>query len=221
MELHIEIPLYIRTVQLSKRRLKKYYEKNKTKKKIPLKYQTKEYSWLKIKGKELLVHTSTKEPVISNPLSYGTPKIISINGQAIYNGSVNEHTRNKIVSSIKKSISFYLNNIEPIDLKDYPISLKAEIHDTIRERHQLWDVDNRGWIYVKAFQDLLKSSGVIIEDCNLFINDSGGCKFIPVSSSEERKLIFILKSETDERVIKNVEYIKELENEFSRLLKSN
>ena len=151
----IEIPNYLRKVKLSEARKKKYYVKGKNEP-VAKKYNnTEHYEWVKFKGQYFLVDVETRERVISNPRAAGTPRFITINGQKIYNGEIDKHVRNKVLSSIKDSFAPYINKLPVIT--EYPIRIDMEIHDTIREpsSNAMWDVDNRAWTYIKAFQDCL------------------------------------------------------------------
>ncbi len=104
-------------------------------------------------------------------------------------------------------------SMKPIDISDFPIRLEAEIHDTIlSEGKSLWDIDNRFYMYGKAFQDVLtgnkvrgfaRGTVVIPDDHNLFISKPPAPLFIPVDTTEERKLVFILLKEDDPRILNN------------------
>jgi hypothetical protein len=212
----IEIPNYIRQVQLSASRMPKFYEMVKGKlkgKALPLKYQTPDYKFrVVMKGKKAKTLLCDKhgQPVVSNPQSQGTPRLYTINGQDLYNSNIHTHTRNKIVTAIKKSLQPYLLRMPAIKLEDYPLIIKMEVHDLIKDpllKNQDWDLDNRaqGW-YVKCFQDLLKSEGKIIEDSIQYITGPPAPVFIPVEKAEDRKLVFIICSDTREIIINNDYY---------------
>lgn len=226
----IEIPNYLRKVKLSEARKKKYYVKGKNEP-VAKKYNnTEHYEWVKFKGQYFLVDVETRERVISNPRAAGTPRFITINGQKIYNGEIDKHVRNKVLSSIKDSFAPYINKLPVIT--EYPIRIDMEIHDTIREpsSNALWDVDNRAWPYIKAFQDCLtgnkdkagkkRNRQIIPDDNNLFIPRSPSPLFVPVEDEKDRKLVFIISNETDPRVINNKEHQKQLNKakyEFTRV----
>jgi hypothetical protein len=221
----IEIPQYIREVKLSESRLKTYYELGKKHPKAK-KYHNKtkyEYrTWPGFGKRKFLVDISTNERVLANPRAAGTARIITINGQKIYNGEVSRHIRNKVLSEIKNSFAPYLEKLK--DITEFPVRIEMEVHDVIREPHSksLWDLDNRAWPYIKAFQDCLTGnkdkkgkfrSKVIIEDDNiLYITQPPVPKFIPIENEEERKLVFTIRKEEDERIIGNKGFKEELEN---------
>lgn len=211
----IIIPNYLRKVKLSEsRKVKLYSAGNLPKAK---KYQDKsKYDWAIVNGKSVLVELSTGNPVIANPKAMGTAKWQTINGQAIYNGQMHTHSRAKIFNELKESFAEYINKMDVIT--NTPIRIQAEIHDTVYEAGSLWDVDNRSWPYIKAFQDCLTGNRdkngvarnkIIIEDDNiLFITQPAVPLFIPVDTEAERMLVFRIIEETDERILKHPAYCK-------------
>jgi Holliday junction resolvase RusA-like endonuclease len=214
----VEIPEYIREVQVSKSRMKKYYEFAKKHPKAEIYKDRKKYDWKKVKGfgeRKFLVDLKTGERVVANPRAAGTAKYEVINGQKIYSGMVHPTMRARIFSTLKDFLKPFMQKLPKIDA---PVKIRCEIHDTIREAKSksLWDLDNRGWPYIKAFQDLLVDLEVIHDDNVLFITGSGGIEFNPVSSNEERKLVFIIEKETDKAVIAKLNKVKD---EMSRLSK--
>lgn len=210
----IEIPEYIRKVLMSKKRMKKYYVKDK--KDLPKKYSDKtKYDYKEFKSstgkgtKFILIDLLTKEKVIANPKVFGTEKWKVINGQKIYNGEVGKWERNTLMQTIKESYVEILKNIKPFNIKLFPITIKVEVHDMITDpicKGQLWDVGNRVFPYFKGFEDALKKHNIIPDDNIMFITQSPAPIFIPVDRTEDRKLIFIIASETDPRIINHKQY---------------
>jgi hypothetical protein len=220
----VEIPQYIRKVELSKARQVKYYELGKKMPKAKKYTDTKKYEYQQIPGfglRKFLIDLQTKQRVIANPLAAGTARNVVINGQKIYNGEINQHTRNKVLSTIKASFIPYINKLEQIT--KFPITIRCEIHDVIRESsgNSLWDIDNRSYPYIKAFQDcltgnkgrdcILKCKQVIPDDNILYITQAPVPKFIPVDKEEDRKLIFYIEEEIDERILNHVGFMEELQ----------
>lgn len=218
----IEIPAYIRKVKLSESRLTKYYQKGKTPPKAQKYLDRTLYGWKKLKGKEYLCDLTTGERVVANPRAAGTPRYVTINGQKIYNGEISMHIRNKVLGEIKDSFAPFINNLAVIDKDAFPLVIQMELHDTIREDSSkaLWDVDNRAWPYIKAFQDCLtgnkdkkgkmRNKQVIPDDNVLFITQPPVPKFIPVEDESNRKLVFIITSETDKRITQDKEFCRQL-----------
>lgn len=211
------MPEYIRRVKLSESRRTKYYELGK---KIPksAKYRdNSKYKYQEIKGyakRRFLVDIATGERVIANPRAAGTPNWVVINGQKIYNGEVAGPIRNKMMKEIKAFMAPFIAKLDPI--KDFPIRINMEIHDVIKEDgYSLWDVDNRAWPYIKAFQDCLTGDRgnckmVITDDNCMYITQPPVPLFIPVSDSKDRKLVFTITKETDKRVLTQKDYCNTL-----------
>jgi hypothetical protein len=95
--------------------------------------------------------TDKLERVIVNPKKVGKKRIMKISGQAIYAGLDSPFTRTKITTQIKESFLPYVSSLPVID--DYPLSLTFTILDAIEKGR--WDLDNRIWLYVKCFNDLM------------------------------------------------------------------
>jgi len=217
----IEIPKYIRQVRLSEKRITKYYEQGKKAPKSQKYYDKTKYDWKSFAGRLFLVDLKSGERVIANPRAQGTPRDITINGQKIYNGEVNKNVRNKILSEIKSSFAPYVDKLEPVP-KGCPIRIEMEIHDVIKSPGSgaFWDLDNRSYPYIKAFQDCLtgnrikggKATNKVIvpEDHVMYITQPPVPLFIPVENEEDRKLVFRLIKETDDRILKHKIYQEEL-----------
>ena len=221
----VEMPRYIRKVKLSEARLRKYFELGK---KLPIakKYADRtKYAYQQWDNKKsYLVDLETKERVVANPRAAGTPRYITINGQKIYNGEASKHIRNKILSSIKKEMAPYIDKMDVVT--EFPLIIEMELHDTIREESSksLWDLDNRSWPYIKAFQDCLtgnkdkhgkrRNRQIIPDDNILFITTPPVPKFIPVDSEDERKLVFRILKETDKRILDHIDHKLQLKEEY-------
>lgn len=208
----VELPQYIRQVKLSNSRMAKYYEYGK-KHKLPKKYQdTKLFGYKEVKmgGKvrKFLTNLITNERVVANPMSKGTPKWYLINGQDLYNGNMKEHARNKIITAIKENFRPYVKGLPPIT--KFPVRIQGELHDLMYDplnKNQLWDVDNRTLgFYIKAFQDLLKAEGIIPDDNVLYITQPPVPLFVPVETTEERKLLFRFYHDQRDCIVNSTHY---------------
>lgn len=152
---------------------------------------------------------SNNERIISNPRRVGTPRLMVINGQSIYSGALKEHARGTIMDAIKSSFAPYLQNTPKIT--EYPIRIRCYLYDTVKNEFDnskdleaegiRWDIGNRMYPYMKAFADLLtiggKFKGVTIDkiledDDRLHLVEDGGCVFMPIEKSENRKLVFVI-----------------------------
>lgn len=169
----IRIPM-LRDVKLSDARRKKYYvlEPNKIIK-LPLKYQdTQKFDFLPIKrtkGKVMMLcDLTTKKPIVANPIAEGTPKIIRINFQMIWNNQISEHSRNIIALAVKESFKVELTKVVPI-VGDYPIKTSFIVHS----KDEKQDVDNLTILYIKTFHDTLVDLGIIPDDTLKYLKGYG------------------------------------------------
>lgn len=142
------------------------------------------------------------------------PTFAKINYQSIYNGKYQRHTRALIMDSIHKFIESYLigykNTLSTAIISDLDPLLPYKITLTIHCNKDLckvrmfngklsynlsdkkyipkWDLDNLGFIWIKAFQDVATQNRLIEDDSIEFIQNLSinwiECKY------EDRKLIF-------------------------------
>jgi hypothetical protein len=214
----IEVPLYIRRVKLSDRRKPTYYELGR-KIKVPKKYLDKrkyDYKpWKYTSGyKMILTDLATKKRVIKNSKSMDKPRIQVINGQDIYNQNIVQESRNKLLKAIKDFfVPFIEEQMEPLDLSDLPVRIECEVHyPYLAEGNSMpWDMDNHFWLYQKGFQDVLQGYKgkdkqptcrvMIPEDNTLCISKPPSPLHIPVDTYEERKIVFFIYKEWDERIL--------------------
>lgn len=214
----IEIPQYIREVEMSKSRSAKYFIKEELGKKIiPLKYQNGNYMWLQDKvqrkGKSVLktflVNAETLEKIVANSRTVGKPKMKTINSQDIYSGRIREFAKEKMKKAIKQSYEKHLLNIPKLDISDFPIRILVKLYDTYEIENKLnWDVGNRFWIYGKCFEDCLTDFGIIPDDHRGLITQPPTPLFTPVEKTTDRKLIFLLYKDTRDEIHNNEHYKK-------------
>lgn len=215
MKIVIEFPNYPRKVEIAKARRIKYFTPNKPPKAIKYNDRSK-YQYLSKPGdKDLFLYElSTNLKVISNPKAAGTPSYEIINAQKLYNQHMTSFTRAKIITFLHNYFKFELSNKEKTcraikALSEIsPLRMSLEIHDTIKvDDNSYWDAGNRGWLYVKAFEDTLTELGIIKDDNTLFIPRPCSYLHIPVHKDIERKLVIIIEAETDPRILGNKEYM--------------
>lgn len=171
-------------------------------------------------------------PVIANHTKAGKPRMYLIKGQDIYSGNLREHMRGFVMDKIKECYYPFIKDLKPIDI--YPIKIRCEVHDTIKNNYAKnekdefggrWDIDNLVYPYLKAFPDLLVRESILKDDDRLHLPSSIHADFVPIDNHEDRKLIFII--EKDERdVLKNnklfCQFHKDsFESEDSLLIKDN
>jgi len=216
----LTIPLYIRQYVKSKSTAAKYYQRDKKKLVIPNKYIKNKhlYAWAKfpttykgLKGyKEFLVEKASGKRIIANEHRVGKENLRNINGQAIYNGQIQEHDRNNMIGQIKDSFRQHIQAIKPITR--FPLYIKVLLYDTIIDEDfsngQDWDVDNRFFPYGKAFSDELKKQGKIPDDNRYYITTPPHVIFVPVPDIEDRKLVIRIYKDNRSIIINNYLYIR-------------
>ena len=171
---------------MSNRRRPTYYT---SKDRIPKKYQDPSFHFDR-KGR---LCTEDGQPIIRNAKTVNTPRMKKINGQDFYAGSTRPVIRVKIVNAIKDSFRPYLRKIHKIPKEKYPIQISCEMYDVPGKAD--WDLDNK-WIYLKVFQDLLVQEKIIVDDNITYISKAASMEFFPVETTEERKLVFHITSDT-------------------------
>ena len=191
--IEIIIPEYITHVQLSKSRRPKYYRKGG---KIPKKYA--KYKKFDLKGR---LCDGAGDPIIANPATVNKPRLQKINGQQLYSGNMNPMMRSKVVNEIKKFMSSFTKDVEPVQV---PIRVESDLYAPMAARN--WDLDNQ-WIYHKCFLDALVSSGVLPDDNIMFITQAPAFRYFPVDMPEERKIIYRLIPEDRPEILEHPSYV--------------
>lgn len=165
----INIPM-LRYIKLSDSRRAKYFVYNPIKPpKLAVKYQDRtKYDYVDHKTSsgnvKILYNLITNERVVANPKSIGTPKVIKINFQMLWNNAVSTHTRNKVALELKESFIPTLQTIEPIK-GGFPIMTTFTIHSKNEDQ----DVDNLTILYIKTFHDTLTFLQIIPDDTLQYI----------------------------------------------------
>lgn len=180
--------------------------------------------------KFMLCHKETKQPVLANPKTAGTPKLQRINAQDFYAGFNAPHIRGKIMQTIKMSFLPYVKDLPVIET--YPVRIRLEIVDTVKNSFDRakeglgtrFDVDNRAYPYNKAFLDLLATGktgelGIdeqpivyfepkLRDDDRLHVTEAGGALFTPLpdGNDENRRLRFIIMIDDRPSIITHPDY---------------
>ena len=209
--LKIEIPDFITKIKTANARKAIYYEKSG--KHVPTESKLKhitplgkcKYEWLSkyigTRHKIVLCDIKTKEPLVKNSRSAGTPRYLVIKGNTIYAGIGGFINRMIIINGIKNDFRQYFKGNSKII--NYPIYLVFTMYDelnlkTTKSKSKSQDLDNRLSIYIKASQDLMKEVGIIIDDDLSYIRKTT-YEFI---ESKKRKLV-ITGYKYDEKKITN------------------
>lgn len=149
----ITIPKFAREIKVTNARRAKYYHESEN---IPKKYQNSDYNWLLHKGKTVLCNLITKEPVIKNPTTAGTPRFETINGNDLWSGAKRDDYKDIFKASIQ--VWFWecikLLNLEKTNLNEslYPLQIEL-IFYTYKEEQ---DLDNLDLWYRKCFLDAIQ-----------------------------------------------------------------
>lgn len=165
------------------------------------------------------------EKVLANPKQAGEPKYRIINGQNIYNHTLDPFTLGKIFDAIK--LCYYnkfktiepqlLNSLRKLINESYPLIIEVEVLDTVKNffdntkegNGKRWDVGNRADPYMKTFLDFLtmgyKDSNdkvllqpIIEDDDRLHVSSGNNAIFTPIENEYERALIFHIYQDTRE-----------------------
>jgi hypothetical protein len=178
-------------VKMSNRRRATYYT---SKDKIPKKFQDPTFGYDR-KGR---LCTNDGQPIIRNARSVNTPRMKKINGQDFYAGNTRPVMRVKVVNAIKDAFRPYLRKVRKIPKDKFPIQISCAMYDVAGKADS--DLDNK-WIYLKVFQDLIVNEKLIPDDNIKYVSKAASMEFFPVETTEERKLVFTITSDTREHTL--------------------
>ncbi len=153
------IPQYLTHIQLSKARRPTYYsKKDQIIGGIPKKYMK---DGIEFNSKGRAINAVSKEIIIKNSKSSGTPKLWKINGQDLWSGNLHHSTRSKMNEQLHEFFAGFITDQIQNEQKTLEIKLKNDerlhIHYLFRDVIGQ-DIDNLANIYVKTFQDTLSKS---------------------------------------------------------------
>lgn len=194
----VTIPQFNDLVRIAEKRSVLPFKKD-SKKKIPKKYQTDEYSW---NGKGYLIHTKTGVVVAANAIMQGKPRDWRINGQDIYNQKVKQSARNAVMVKIHNKFIRPLREVQPIDPEQFPLTLRINFY--VRDytkikfegKGRLKNIDNDNrWIYEKAVQDTMVELGILPDDNPKYINGNHKKTYFVETDEECRLEIILLKDD--------------------------
>src|SRR3990167_922785 len=123
--------------------------------------------------------------VLTNPRTAGKPRLWKINGQSLFQ-QMGFHKRSFVIKKLKEYLWSFVDKQLPI-IDKYPIRIELLMYNVIDKGD--WDIDNRSWPFFKCFQDVMVATGKIPDDNCHIIDDTGRCRFIPISDSAKRKLV--------------------------------
>lgn len=155
----------------------------------------------------IYIEFPTHAPITKNKTK--VDKYIKINGQSLYNGSLQYYQRDIAVNWLHAYLCNHTKDwdqFKNITLK-YPVQVSLDFHvplnyGTIRrikgktiwkpakeDYEPNWDADNQ-WIWNKLFCDVLQIKRIIPNDNVKYINTVGPITFVETSDLNDRKLIF-------------------------------
>ncbi len=197
--IEIELP-YIDKILVSKKRNPKYYsltsgvgrkiikEGSRVSKKVGL-------GIYKVNS-NFFILDENGEKIVSNIRTVGKPKFWVVNFQDIYNNIIRFQARNTIIIKLKNEFLPWIDRstLHEVDFTNwYPLKIELFIFS----KEMPVDVDNKGALYFKIFQDIIKDK-YIKDDSSEFINDTGRVKWIKINEDQEEKMIFRITKSNNE-----------------------
>ena len=138
-----------------------------------------------------VISRETSEKVIRNKRTAGKPKMLRINGQSIWDGSIDRYARN----NLKVFLTHYFtpiiirSNIEKLYTpKDHYFHFEFIFYFPLTLRNFVaQDIDNHAFCYVKAFLDTMQELKIIENDNPLFARGYSS-RYVDIPTEEDRRL---------------------------------
>lgn len=127
--------------------------------------------------------------IIKNKDAAGKPRYKTINGQSIWNGSIQTFDRARLSSYLKDFFTFAIGmkQIKPVLFNpSVSLYLVYQFHHPISKKAQ--DAINHYYPYGKCFEDALVYNNILPDDYPQFLKGSA-YEYVPVKHIEERKLV--------------------------------
>lgn len=130
----------------------------------------------------------------------GKPRMWTVNGQSIYNATMNFMVRAKMTRYFHNYLSKYIkeqiNSVQINHIRDnvgpgkpHKLAISLDVYEI--RRNKIPDIGNL-WIWIKWFEDALQHCGIIPDDNPDYIIESGRKRYHWVETDEKRKLVFII-----------------------------
>lgn len=186
------IPEWHYFYQKSAKTAPKYWEW-KDRDKLPLKHRDKLITTPLIKGLKAYCSDSEGERFLKNTKKAGRPNVWVMNGQDLYNATLNWRLRKTVAKFYHGYFSgFIAAQLKPIDLEEgIALSISCDIHEV--KRSHMPDVSNM-WLLEKFFEDALQEQGIIKDDNPDYVIESGRKRYHWVEDPKDRKLVFTIKT---------------------------
>lgn len=191
LEYQVVIPNWESSYQKSAKRAAKYWLW-KDRDKLPKKYkEVLRNTPLIMRGKSFCCN-SDEERFIKNTKTVGTPNLWILNGQDLYNATLNWRMRQTVAKYYHEYFTTFIKDqLKPIQIPHGKfLSISCDIYEV--KRLIMPDVSNM-WLLEKFFEDALQECKIIPDDSPDYVRESGRKRYHWVSSPEQRKLIFTIK----------------------------
>lgn len=165
----------------------------KDREKLPLKYKKIMAKTPLTKGKKKYCVDIEGNLFVKNTKKAGKPSYWVLNGQGLYNATLNWRLRKNVAKYYHEYFSEYIKEqlTNPLDFSGGKLlSVSCDIYEV--KRSKIPDVSNM-WPLEKFFEDALQDCGIIPGDDPGYVIESGRKRYHWVDSEEKRKLVFILK----------------------------
>jgi hypothetical protein len=129
---------------------------------------------------------------VKNTKKVGTANRWILNGQCLYNATLNWRLRKSIAKYYHDYFSEYIKEqLTPIHIPEGKfLSVSCDIYEI--KRGNMPDASNM-WLLEKFFEDALQECGIIPDDSPDYVLESGRKRYHFIETAEDRKLIFTIK----------------------------
>jgi len=188
----VVIPQWENSYQKSAKQNPKYWEW-KDRDKLPAKHSVTLRTTPLIVGTKVYCCNSDGERFLKNTKSAGKPNLWVMNGQDLYNATLNWRLRKTVAKYYHNYFAKYIKEQfeTPISIPEGKhLSISCDIYEI--RRKIMPDVSNM-WLLEKFFEDALQECGVIPGDDPRYVLESGRKRYHWVDKEEDRKLVFTIK----------------------------
>lgn len=192
-EWKVDIPEWEYAYQKSAKTAPKYWEW-KDRDKLPLKHVDRLSKSPLIAGRKTFCCDVEGERFLKNTKRAGKPNVWVLNGQDLYNATLNWRLRKTIAKYYHGYFSEFISSqIEaPIVLTgEEKLSISCDIYEI--KRSPMPDISNM-WLLEKFFEDALQELGTIPDDNPDYVIESGRKRYHWVEDPKDRKLVFTIKT---------------------------
>tara|TARA_R100001463_G_scaffold23551_2_gene56415 strand:- start:25833 stop:26417 length:585 start_codon:yes stop_codon:yes gene_type:complete len=163
----------------------------KDREKLPKKYSTQLSPSPLIKGTKAYCADIEGNRFVKNTKKVGTQNRWILNGQDLYNATLNWRLRKSIAKYYHEYFSrFIQEQLTPITIPEGKfLSIGCDIYEV--KRGNMPDISNM-WLLEKFFEDALQECGIIPDDNSDYVIESGRKRYHFVETADDRKLVFTI-----------------------------